>query len=240
MAPKIENVSDTALWVATFRAKESERPDALFRDPLAGVLAGERGREIAAHMSYGGIMGWVMTIRTVAIDRLIQEALSRGVDTVINLGTGLDTRPYRMPLPSTLRWIEVDFPPIITLKNERLEKEVPRCKLERIPLDLSNRKTRTDLFERLSSESGKALVITEGVLPYLDESDVESLAKDLLSQPTFEFWIQDFYNGSHRVPRRWRKGLASAPFKFKVPDWFAFFELLGWLPESTIFTAEEG
>ncbi len=41
----IRNVSDTALWVAMYRAMESERADALFYDPYARVLAGERGEE---------------------------------------------------------------------------------------------------------------------------------------------------------------------------------------------------
>lgn len=36
--PLIRNVSDTARWVAVFRAMESERPDAVFRDPLARRL----------------------------------------------------------------------------------------------------------------------------------------------------------------------------------------------------------
>jgi O-methyltransferase involved in polyketide biosynthesis len=41
-ANPIRNVSDTALWVATYRALESERPDALFNDPFARRLAGVR------------------------------------------------------------------------------------------------------------------------------------------------------------------------------------------------------
>ena len=44
----IQNVSDTAFLVAGFRALESERPEPLFRDPLAGTLAGEHGRKILA------------------------------------------------------------------------------------------------------------------------------------------------------------------------------------------------
>jgi O-methyltransferase involved in polyketide biosynthesis len=48
--PLIENVSDTAFWVAHHRGLEGERADALFRDPLAKVLAGERGRQIAESM----------------------------------------------------------------------------------------------------------------------------------------------------------------------------------------------
>ena len=42
----IRNISDTALWAAIYRARESDRPDALFRDPLARRLAGERGGEV--------------------------------------------------------------------------------------------------------------------------------------------------------------------------------------------------
>ena len=43
----VENISDTARWVAIFRAEESERPDAVFQDPFARKLAGEKGEQIA-------------------------------------------------------------------------------------------------------------------------------------------------------------------------------------------------
>jgi len=43
----IRDVSDTAIWVAQYRAEESGRPDAMFRDPLAKLLVGERGPQIA-------------------------------------------------------------------------------------------------------------------------------------------------------------------------------------------------
>ena len=41
-ASPVSNVSDTARWVAVYRAWESARPDALFNDPYAKTLAGER------------------------------------------------------------------------------------------------------------------------------------------------------------------------------------------------------
>ena len=49
---------------------------------------------------------WMTVVRTVVIDRYLQEAIARGVDTVVNLGAGLDTRPYRMTLPASLSWVE--------------------------------------------------------------------------------------------------------------------------------------
>ncbi len=42
----IENISDTARWVAVYRAMETERRDAIFRDPYAGRLAGDKGQAI--------------------------------------------------------------------------------------------------------------------------------------------------------------------------------------------------
>ena len=44
-SPLLENISDTARWVAMYRALESDRPDAHFRDPYARLLAGEQGEE---------------------------------------------------------------------------------------------------------------------------------------------------------------------------------------------------
>src|SRR2546422_2016206 len=107
---------------------ESERPDALFRDPYARKLAGERGERIVASMRRGRAMAWPMIVRTAVLDELILRAIERdGVDTVLNLAAGLDTRPYRLPLPSSLRWVEADFPDVIAYKQEQLRGERPAC-----------------------------------------------------------------------------------------------------------------
>ena len=120
MTQVIQNVSDTAFMVAGFRAAENERPNPLFRDPLAARLAGDHGKNILATMPRAFMGAWSVVIRTVIIDNLISEAIAEGVDTILNLGAGLDTRPYRMALPKTLRWVEVDYPHVIALKEERL------------------------------------------------------------------------------------------------------------------------
>src|SRR5262245_13289490 len=102
----IGDVSDTALCVAVYRAEESERPDALFKDPLARRLAGERGFHIARNMSHVAHIRWALSVRTVVIDRMIAELLDDGVDAIVNLGAGLDSRPYRLELPHSLKWVE--------------------------------------------------------------------------------------------------------------------------------------
>src|SRR5690349_10113943 len=90
----IRDVSDTAFWIAHHRATESQRPDALFRDPLALRLAGQRGRDIASSMPAAAVTGWMVVLRTVVIDAFIQQAIAGGADAILNLGAGLDTRPY--------------------------------------------------------------------------------------------------------------------------------------------------
>src|SRR5215467_13602968 len=110
---RIRNISDTARWVAVYRARESERRDAVFRDPFARVLAGARGEQIAKAMPDAEKNAWSFVARTYAIDRMIAAEVARGADVVLNLAAGLDARPYRMELPASLRWIEVDLPDIL-------------------------------------------------------------------------------------------------------------------------------
>jgi methyltransferase (TIGR00027 family) len=238
----ITDVSDTALWVAAFRGLEGERPDALFHDPLAGVLTGERGRTIARNMPYPRIVAWMMTVRTVAIDRLIFEAIAAGVDTVVNIGAGLDTRPYRLELPENLHWIEVDFSSTIDMKNNKLSKAVPRCRLSRIGLDISTRSAAGRLYSEIGSQTAKALIVTEGVIHYLSNEEAGQLAQDLRSVPGFRFWIQDYRKTSRvmRSPRKLKKMLKNAPLRFSHPDPLAFFTGFGWRVRSDIKSFDEG
>src|SRR5262249_48748537 len=136
--PAIRNISDTACWAAIYRARENERPDALFRDPFARRLAGERGEQIAAAMQFSDRHTWSWVARTYLFDHFIAEEIRQGADMVINLAAGLDARPYRMALPASLKWIEVDLPGILDYKEEVLATDKPACALERIRLDLSN------------------------------------------------------------------------------------------------------
>ena len=152
----IKGVSDTAFMVAAWRAAESERPDALFQDPFAARLAGEHGRAIIASLR-GFLGGWQVVIRTLIIDDLIQKAVVAGADTIVNLGAGLDARPYRMALPESLRWIEVDYPDVIDWKAEKLAGDRPRCRLDRVRLDLADVAARRALFADLAGSSNKLL-----------------------------------------------------------------------------------
>src|SRR5450755_809730 len=116
----VRGVSDTARWVAYFRALETQRPDALFRDPYAERLAGEYGFQIANTLPDGNKHEWAWVARTYLFDQFLSRAIEAGADLVVNLAAGLDARPYRMDLPTALQWVEVDLPEIVAYKEEIL------------------------------------------------------------------------------------------------------------------------
>ena len=248
MAEQITHVSDTAFWVAWYRWLETQRKDALFQDPLAGKLVGGRGKELARHMGIERAMAWSMSLRTWIIDTYIMEAISSGVDCVINLGAGLDTRPYRLDLKPELLWIEVDFANIITFKEEILEGDRPSCRLERIACDLSDDEARHALLADLNRQGRAILVLTEGVIPYLDNAAVEALARNLNEQNHISYWITDYFSpfflslaARGAIIKHLQK---NAPFRFnpgsEPDDWARFFAACGWQIETMRFIGEEG
>lgn len=241
---QIRNISDTARWVAVYRARETERPDAVFRDPFARQLAGARGEQIAASIPFAEKNSWPFVARTWSIDRLISEQVRQGVDMVVNLAAGLDARPYRMELPRTLQWIEVDLPEILTHKEEILRHEKPFCALERVRLDLANESARRELFAELSRRAKHVLIVSEGLLVYLTEEEVAALGKDLAAHAAFQHWIIDL--ASPGLLRMLAKKMsapldqAGVPLKFAPQEGPEFFARCGWEPEeihSTIHAA---
>lgn len=221
----INDVSDTALWIAAYRARETESTRPLFRDPLAARLAGDKGRALAKRMPGAEQFFWMTVVRTVVIDELLLEAIARGAGTVLNLGAGLDTRPYRLKLPAGVRWIEADMPGIIARKEQLLRDERPHCELVRRAVDLSDAPARRALLDEASS-GGDVVVLTEGVLGYLSEPEVSDLARDVHAQARLRTWIADssarFLNRIVRA-RVQRRELEKAPIRFEPDDWEAYF-----------------
>jgi methyltransferase (TIGR00027 family) len=215
---------------------ESERADAHFRDPFARLLAGERGERIVESSPWGKRSASILVVRTCVFDELILDAIrGQGVDLVLNLGAGLDTRPYRMDLPAELRWIEVDLPGILDYKQGKLAGQKPRCALETVRLDLSDSRARKELFGKIDREARKVLVITEGLVVYLPREQVESLAKDLSARSHFHYWLLDFNSPEllKMLEKVWGKMLreGSSRMQFAVEEGPEFFRPFGWKPD---------
>jgi len=187
----VDHVSDTAFLVAMCRAAETLRQDSAIQDPFAAHLAAPKADQLEKLHPLRDEAVWLMTVRTHLLDRHILKLVSEGTDTVVNLAAGLDSRPYRLKLPSELRWIEADLPEIIEYKTERLAGETPSCRLERIALDLADTTARQELFSHFDTGAQRTLVITEGLLPYLTEPQVGTLATSLHETKSVSHWLTD-------------------------------------------------
>lgn len=211
------------------RATESARPDALFSDPLAEHLAGERGRAIVAGAPRMTRNGWWLVARTKIIDDVIAEAIDDGCDRVLNLAARLDTRPYRLDLPSDFRWVEADLPELLADKAQLLADQAPRCRLTRSAVDLADPSARDAFLDDALAGATKALVLTGGLLMYLEERDVIALS-EAIKRPEVAWWMLDFAGpGLKKMMNKKTSGmLQNAPFKFAPENGLAYFEDLGW------------
>jgi methyltransferase (TIGR00027 family) len=176
--------SKTALMVCAYRARASRWDKPLFVDRWAEPLAGADGHEIARLLDqrFAPMETW-LALRVAYIDRLVGLAVDRlSVRQVVILGAGYDTRAARLPRAG-VTFFEVDHPATQKAKRERV------AQLDGYPVDAACYVTcnfeREDPIERLATAGfdprAPALVIWEGVVPYLTEAAVRATASRLAS-----------------------------------------------------------
>ena len=241
----IENsISDTAFLTALYRAMESDRPDALFQDPYARILAGSRGEQLAQVMPDAKLVVQGSAVRTCTIDEWILQIVEQeGADTILNLGAGLDTRPYRLPLPPSLRWTEVDLPSILAYKAAKLASVQPECSLDSVRCDLRDAAARQVLLRRASVVAKRMLVVTEGLLIYMTAEQVAALARELYCQPPVRWWLIDITSpiGLQNIQKMLSESSVGEKLQmhFAPAEGLEFFRQYGWEPiEFRSFFAE--
>src|SRR5260370_37728920 len=176
--------------VAACRALESEGPDGFVHDPFAARLAGERGMAMLRGIPRPEMMRFGIGVRSHFMDELLLEALaSKTIATVLSVGCGLDTRPWRLELPSDLRWIEVDFADMLDYKDALMSAETPRCRRERLTADLNDAAQRRTIYAAVGP--APALMITEGLLMYLPAATVEALAAAAWKDSGVAHWMSE-------------------------------------------------
>jgi methyltransferase (TIGR00027 family) len=215
-----------------YRALESERPDALFRDPFARRLAGERGAAILKSMPRARSTAWPMIVRTQVMDEIVLRSVGQGVRTVVNLACGLDARAFRLALPASLLWLDVDLPDMIAYRLEHLADAKPVCRQEHIAADLSEPGSLSAVLGRIRDAGGPAMAITEGLLIYLTSEQVTALGRNLHDEPQVRFWLMDLASPQllKMLRRTWQPKLeaANAPMRFAPAEGTAFFAPCGW------------
>ena len=152
----------------------------------------------------------------------------RGCTRVVNLAAGLDTRPYRLPLPASLTWLEADLPALVDEKERLLAGETPVCAVTRARVDLADAAARAAFLAGVAGDA-QTLVITEGLVQYLDDATVAALARDVAACAPVRWWIVDFISpGALAMIKRTRGHRAARMMGFAPRNGVAFFEAVGW------------
>jgi methyltransferase (TIGR00027 family) len=173
--------SRTAQHNALFRALEQRMPRPLFDDPWARRFLRGRYRLAAglpaAWLARAIDARWpgpraAVCVRTRYLDEAVVEAVARGLDQLVILGAGLDSRAYRLPGIEGVRVFEVDHPSTQAMKRERLGRAPPHVTY--VALDFVHDALEEGLRHAGLQSGVRTLFLWEGVTNYLDEPSVDA------------------------------------------------------------------
>jgi methyltransferase (TIGR00027 family) len=173
--------------------------------------------------------------RTLFFDEKVSRALDAGLDQVVVVGAGYDSRAWRLGRPG-VRFFELDHPATQGDKRRRAPAGGPAY----VACDLSVDKLAPPLLAAGFDRDRPAMFTVEGVTMYLAEAHVRSLLAQLadLGSPTSRLAVNfaaPAHAGATRDRRRQRVlGLlgraGSEPFRFSIHVVNAgeFVESCGW------------
>ena len=235
------SIIETARWAAAQRAKESERPDRLFFDPLAEMLAGTDGlaalRLSEQYNPRHADTANYISIRIRFFDDIAQEGAAQGVRQVVLPAAGMDARAYRLPWPDGITIYELDHPELLDIKGKLLAGQslAPKCKRVLIGADLRQDWARLLVGSGFAS-SEPSIWLIEGLFYYLDEPAVNHVLKevsglaaprsllvtDLVSQSLLTSpWMQQVLKAMEDRGMGWRFGTDDPVGLFAQHGWQA-------------------
>jgi methyltransferase (TIGR00027 family) len=235
--PGLGGVADTARWTAAARARERRRPDRLFDDPFAELLAGPDGAALLRHFHTARAADTgnpFLAIRTRWFDDFLRSCVTAGTQ-VVGLGAGLDARAFRLDWPPEVVLFELDQPDLLAYKEARLAgaEPNPNCTRRVVPVDLSGEWS--DRLVAAGFDPTRATVwFGEGLLFYLPgplAARVVAQAAEL-SAPGSHLAVDLIGTGIFRLRymRAFLDRLAEAgsPWQFGVDTPIEFLNECGW------------
>jgi methyltransferase (TIGR00027 family) len=211
-------VAQTAYRVMFHVALEQYQPDEhrLIHDALTRQMLPARLRLLVRAFGFKPFRQWFLSLidrispgardsglcRKRYIDDKLVEALHAGIDTIVILGSGLDTRAYRLQQLSTLRVYEVDLPQTVAYKGKKLQQlygAIP-SHVKLVPMDFDCQALEDVLISHGYSLDQKSFFIWEGVTQYISDAAVHAVFEFLAqvkpgSRMVFTYVVKDFIDG---------------------------------------------
>jgi len=166
---------ETMLMTLSGRALQSQWKNPILRDPWAEEAMRHIDYDIAKQ--YKGVGSWsmwskigctIIATRAATFDNLTNSYLTDHPDaTVLHLGCGMDSRAFRLNPPASVQWLDVDYPDVIDLRRQLFPE---RNAYHLIGAPLADLRWLDEV-----PRDRPGLLIAEGVLHYLSETEVKAL-----------------------------------------------------------------
>ncbi|HKK15864.1 MAG TPA: class I SAM-dependent methyltransferase [Gammaproteobacteria bacterium] len=174
----MNTISNTAFYCCGVRMEDAERLFSICHDIYARRFMDEKALQVFEPFRAEKMPNISNIVRCRIIDDFIAAELHKdSTTTIITIGAGFDTRPYRL---EDGYWIEIDDPHIIDYKNSRLP--IAECKnpLQRRSIDFAS----GSLTEKLQDidNSRPIVIVIEGVFMYLEPGAITTTLEALQQQ----------------------------------------------------------
>jgi methyltransferase (TIGR00027 family) len=110
-------------------------------------------------------------------DDFVKESLNEGIEQIVILGAGYDTRAYRIDGLRNIKVFEVDHPDTQSFKIQKIEEifgSVP-CHVVYVPVDFEKETLDQKLFDKGYDLSKKTLFVMEGLIMYILPESVDRM-----------------------------------------------------------------
>ena len=214
------SLSSTAYGAAFIRAVENLLPEdkRLFKDPYSEKILPPVYRLVVTIMRPPGICNFLMNMReksspgvvggilcrTRYIDDLLIDSIKDGVETVVNLGAGMDTRAFRIPGIENIQYFELDSPELLKSKSSNINKKIGTLSssISFVPVDFNSQDIGEELKKAGYAVSSRTFFIWEGVTQYISREAIDNTLNYVAQAPTgskivFTYVLESFINGSH-------------------------------------------
>ncbi|MFF3359101.1 SAM-dependent methyltransferase [Streptomyces sp. NPDC002917] len=185
MSQPLDPLARTALWTASMRAREHEREDRLFSDPLAHVFAGDEGPRIMEQFEghvQPGVEDPALAVRTRFLDDQLLRLDASGVRQFVFVAVGMDSRAFRLEWSPAVVVYEMDRPALLSLKEDIVRRLSVPTRCARVPLgvDLLTDWTTALLGSGFDPAQPTGWLV-EGLLYFLEAQERDVLLRQLTS-----------------------------------------------------------
>lgn len=151
-----------------------------------------------------GIVGWMFCRFRYIDDILINSITKEEIESVVNLGAGMDCRAYYVPGAECISYFEVDHPKVIDKKRDKLKKILGKLPnhVTYVAIDFENHSLDTDLKKAGYNLTSKTLFVWEGVTQYISKEANDSVLKYIVqaapgSKIVFSYILKSFIDGTY-------------------------------------------